>query len=222
MKRRQAMLFASAAATALALAGCAGGPSGSTTTAADNPPSTASSSSSSSSSDPTAENHNDADVMFAQMMIPHHTQAVEMCDSVLAKSGLDPKVADLAQRIRDAQQPEIERMTGWLQSWGEPLEAPDGESGGSAGHDMGNMDGSSGADGSGGMMSDADMKKLEEADAATASQLFLQQMTLHHEGAVAMAKDEIEQGSNPEAIALAREIVATQEAEIEEMKGLLR
>lgn len=216
MKRINALLLASAAAATLALTGCAGGPSGSATTAGDNPPSSAAA-----SSPTTPEAHNDADVRFAQMMIPHHTQAVEMSETVLAKSGLDPKVADLAQRIRDAQQPEIERMTGWLRSWGEPLEAPDGEAGGSEGHDMGTMDGSSETS-AGGMMSDADMKELEAADAATASRLFLQQMTLHHEGAVAMAKDEIEQGSNPEAIALAREIVAAQEAEIEEMKGLLR
>lgn len=214
MKRLQSLLLSASAVAALTLAGCAVEPSGT----AVGPPSDRPTASA-----PSAADGNDADVMFARMMIPHHAQAVKMSEILLAKSGVDPKVADLAQRIRDAQQPEIARMTGWLQSWGEPLAAPTDESGGaSGGHDMAGMGGSSTAGGSDGMMSDADMKDLEASDAATASRLFLQQMSVHHEGAVAMAKDEIKQGSNPEAIALAREIVAAQEAEIQEMKELLR
>ena len=54
-----------------------------------------------------------ADIMFAQMMIPHHQQAVEMSELALEKSA-DPDVLDLAEQIRDAQAPEIELMEGWL------------------------------------------------------------------------------------------------------------
>lgn len=67
---------------------------------------------------------NDADAMFAQKMIPHHAQAVEMSDIILAKEGVPAEVTDLATRIKAAQGPEIEKMTGWLQSWGQPTEAP--------------------------------------------------------------------------------------------------
>jgi uncharacterized protein (DUF305 family) len=70
-------------------------------------------------SDAAAE-HNQADIMFAQMMIPHHAQAVEMSDIVLAKPGLPAEITALATKIKDAQAPEIETMTGWLKTWNAP------------------------------------------------------------------------------------------------------
>ena len=66
---------------------------------------------------------NAGDVAFAQGMIPHHQQAVEM--AVIA---LDParkagtEVTDLATRIQGAQGPEIELMTGWLTGWGQSVD----------------------------------------------------------------------------------------------------
>ncbi|KRF09462.1 hypothetical protein ASH00_02640 [Arthrobacter sp. Soil782] len=152
--------------------------------------------------------HNDADVMFAQMMIPHHEQAVQMSDVVLAKDGLSPEITELATQVKDAQAPEIETMTGWLDAWGEPVE----------GHHMESADGEDGMDG---MLSEDQMGELEVAQGEEAARMFLESMTAHHNGAVDMAQEEIENGENPEAIALAEDIVETQEAEIEEMKELL-
>ena len=152
--------------------------------------------------------HNDADVMFAQMMIPHHEQAVQMSDVVLAKDGLSPEITELATQVKDAQAPEIETMTGWLDAWGEPVE----------GHHMESADGEDGMDG---MLSEDQMGELEAAEGEEAARMFLESMTAHHNGAVDMAQEEIENGENPEAIALAVDIVETQEAEIEEMKELL-
>ena len=152
--------------------------------------------------------HNDADVMFAQMMIPHHEQAVQMSDVVLAKEGLSPEITELATQVKDAQAPEIETMTGWLDAWGEPVE----------GHHMESADGDDGMDG---MLSEDQMGELEAAEGEEAARMFLESMTAHHNGAVDMAQEEIENGENPEAIALAEDIVETQEAEIEEMKELL-
>ena len=152
--------------------------------------------------------HNDADVMFAQMMIPHHEQAVQMSDVVLAKEGLSPEITELATQVKDAQAPEIETMTGWLDAWGEPVE----------GHHMESADGEDGMDG---MLSEDQMGELEAAEGEEAARMFLESMTAHHNGAVDMAQEEIENGENPEAIALAEDIVETQEAEIEEMKELL-
>ena len=164
--------------------------------------------------------HNDADVMFAQMMIPHHKQAVEMSEMMLAKDGISPEITDLATKIKDAQGPEIETMTGWLESWGEPME-PEG---GMEGHDMGDMgsDADAGSMGSmEGMMSEDQMSELDSAEGTEASRIFLESMTAHHEGAVSMAENEIENGQNPEAIELAETIVETQNAEIAEMEELL-
>jgi len=142
-----------------------------------------------------------ADVMFAQMMIPHHEQALEMSGIVLAKAGLAPEVAALAEEIQAAQGPEIAQLEDWLGEWDAPREG--------GGHEMS------------GMLSADELAALEAADAATASQLFLEQMIEHHEGAVEMAEEEIASGSHAGAIEMAEAIVATQTAEIERMQALL-
>jgi uncharacterized protein (DUF305 family) len=154
----------------------------------------------------TAETHDDADVMFAQHMIPHHRQAVEMSDMVLAKQGIDPRVIELANQIKAAQGPEIQLMQGWLTQWGTPAMPP------MSGHDTPAMQG---------MMSEADMTALTNAQGAEASKLFLTQMISHHEGAISMAQKEIKDGQAPAAIELANSIVASQQKEIETMRGIL-
>ena len=155
--------------------------------------------------------HNHADAMFAQMMIPHHQQAVEMSDMMLAKDNISPELVDLATRIKAAQGPEIEIMTTWLEAWGRPI-MPEG---GMDGHDMGSMGGMDG------MLDEDQMADLEAADGDDAARMFLESMTDHHEGAVDMAQEEIDNGENPEAIALAETIAETQLAEIREMEELL-
>lgn len=78
------------------------------------------SSSVSTSSASATEAHNQADAMFAQHMIPHHQQAIEMSDMLLGKQGIDPRVLDLAKQIKAAQAPEIEQMQTWLTQWACP------------------------------------------------------------------------------------------------------
>jgi uncharacterized protein (DUF305 family) len=239
--KRYLSLAALSLATALTLSAC-GTDSGSTTsntttdttsTEAAAPASSAAAeafpsadASTSTSSDAVSEEHNDADVMFAQMMIPHHKQAVEMSDMMLAKDGISPEITDLATKIKDAQGPEIETMTGWLEAWDEPME-PEG---GSEGHDMGDMGSGMGSDSESdagsmnsmeGMMSEDQMSELESADGTEASRIFLESMTAHHKGAIGMAQSEIDNGENPEAIELATSIVSTQQAEVDEMEELL-
>lgn len=153
---------------------------------------------------------NDQDVMFAQMMIPHHEQAIEMSDVILAKDGVDPEVTDLANQIKGAQGPEIEQLTTWLEEWGSPMEESGDMDHEAMGH--GSMDG---------MMSEEDMQALDAAQGAEAGQLFLEQMIVHHEGAVEMAQTQVDEGGNADAVAMAQEIVETQQAEISTMEDLL-
>ena len=160
----------------------------------------------------TSAEHNDADVEFAQGMIPHHQQAVEMAELALENSESDA-VRDLATRIKDAQGPEIEKMQGWLEDWDESMDAGEGGHSG-----MGSGDDSSGGEG---MMSDEDMEAMEATSGAEFDELFLEGMVAHHKGAVAMAEAELEDGEFPDALALAQEIIDAQEAEIEEMEALL-
>jgi uncharacterized protein (DUF305 family) len=155
-----------------------------------------------------AEAHTDADVTFAQQMIPHHTQAIEMSDTVLAKPGIDPRVTDLANQIKAAQGPEIQQMQGWLTQWGTaPMPPP------MSGHgDMADMSG---------MMSEQDMTALKDAQGVDAGKLFLTQMISHHEGAITMAQTEIKDGQYPSAVELAHAIVTGQQREIDTMNGIL-
>ncbi|WP_299169082.1 DUF305 domain-containing protein [uncultured Arthrobacter sp.] len=210
MTKRYLSMSALAIAATITLAGCGASDTPGTTTA----PETSTGSAAPETTQDTAAEHNDADVMFAQMMIPHHRQAVEMSEIMLAKDSISPEVRDLATQIRDAQAPEIETMTGWLETWGEPVE-PEG---GMEGHDMGNMGGAGEMQG---MMTEDQLAELEAAEGDEAARMFLESMTAHHNGAVEMAQEEIENGQYPDAIALAETIVETQQAEIEEMEALL-
>ena len=141
-----------------------------------------------------------SDIMFAQMMIPHHQQAVDM--GTLAETrALSPEVKALAAKIKSEQSPEITQMKGWLKDANASMDM---------GHDMG----------MGGMLSDSQMKALENAKGAEFDKLYLQGMIAHHQGAIAMA-DLIAQSTNPEAKKLAEAIVTGQTAEIATMQKLL-
>lgn len=183
---RVTFLTVAAVVTALALSACAGGS-----------PATPAASSSA----PAAATFNSDDVMFAQLMIPHHEQAVQMSEDVLAKNGVDPAVIALATQIKDAQAPEITIMNGWLSDWN------------AAKNGMAGM--------KDGMMSPDDMKALQDASGADAQALYLTQMIMHHEGAIAMAQAELRDGKNADALALADGIVRSQGSEIAQMKNLL-
>lgn len=157
--------------------------------------------------------HNRADVMFAMMMIPHHAQALQMSDLLLGKTGIDPQVTALARQIKDAQAPEIAQMRGWLASWGQPAPPTDAT--------MPPLDHGGSNHGHTGMMSQAELTQLQNATGADAQRLFLVGMTAHHEGAITMARDVLDEGSNAEVLALARSIVSSQQAEIATMRQLL-
>jgi uncharacterized protein (DUF305 family) len=193
--RRTIRLAGVLLAGGLALAACSGG---------DDQPA-------SSSSVPADATYNTADVTFAQDMVPHHEQAVEMAELVPDRS-TNPRVIDLAQRIEAAQGPEIDMLNGWLQDWGA---SSDEEAGGHSGMDHSGMD-------HGGMMSEEDMSALEDASGIDFDRMWLQMMLEHHTGAVGMAQTEITDGEDADAVAMAQDIRDSQSAEITEMEQLLQ
>ena len=152
---------------------------------------------------------NDADIAFLTGMKPHHEQAVEMSEMVLAA---DPpaEVAAIAQRVQEAQAPEIEQM--------ETMFADLGEKTGTMPHSGGH---SAGMAGHGGMMDDQDMAALMDASGADAARLYLEGMIRHHEGAIEASDAQIADGTYEPALELAQEIKMAQAAEISEMKALL-
>lgn len=151
----------------------------------------------------------DADAMFAQMMIPHHEQAVEMADIALEPArGASPQVIALAEQIKAAQDPEIAQMRAWLDEWGVP--------------EMGAMGDHAGHGGMEGMLSAEQLQAMRDAQGADFDRLFLEGMVAHHEGAIAMAEDVKANGDDPRVQELADAIIAGQQAEIDEMRGLLQ
>jgi uncharacterized protein (DUF305 family) len=200
MTRTRTLLAASAAlVAALTLASCA------TTDAASVDTPSAPSPAAELKAD--ASEFNEADIMFAQMMIPHHLQAVEMSDTLLAKTGISAETVALAEDIKAAQEPEIVQLNALLVAWGfDEMTAAD---------DMAGMDHSSG------MMSDEDTAALDSATGPDAERLYLEQMIEHHEGAIDMASPQVIDGENADAVELAESIESTQQKEISTMKKLL-
>ena len=148
--------------------------------------------------------HNAHDVTFAQMMIPHHQQAVELSALVPDRS-TNPAVVKLATTISGEQQPEIDAMKALLVQW----EVDPGAAGDHSGMPMD------------GMVDDATMAKLKSLKGAEFDTLWLQSMIGHHQGAIEMAGAEVAAGQNPDMISMAQNIVSAQQAEIDQMKKML-
>ncbi|MEU9051299.1 DUF305 domain-containing protein [Streptomyces sp. NPDC048384] len=202
---RRAALAATAVTAALVLVACGSGDHSDTASGAHP----------SSSTSATAGAHNAQDVSFAQGMIPHHRQAVEMAE-LAADRASSARVKDLATRIEKAQAPEIRTMSGWLKAWGEDVP--------SAAPGMDGMDhsgGHGGGSGMAGMMDQKDMDKLAKSSGKAFDSMFLTMMVEHHEGAVEMAGAEKAKGKYAPATALADDVITAQTAEIDEMNKLL-
>jgi uncharacterized protein (DUF305 family) len=200
---RHVATTAATVAAALTLAACGGT---SSPTAA---PSTTGSMPMTTAAPAAAGDHNQADVMFAQMMIPHHEQAIEMAGLASSRAS-STEVKALAAQIQAAQQPEIDEMKGWLAGWGAPTMS----------NDMGTKD--TGHDMAGGMMSSDDMATLEGLSGTAFDREFLTSMTTHHQGAVDMAEAEQANGSYQPAKTMAATIIRTQTEEINTMAELLK
>ncbi|MFI0367527.1 DUF305 domain-containing protein [Actinomadura sp. 1N219] len=204
MKRTLALAAVPALAISLAACGDGSGDAKGSTAGHSTPASAAP------SADAAQGGHNQQDVMFAQMMIPHHRQAIEMADLAAARAA-SPEVKGLAADIKKAQGPEIDQLSAWLTGWGATVPAPGTGGTGHEGH--GGMDG---------MMTAQEMKELEGAEGAAFDRAFLEMMIKHHRGAVTMARKEQSAGRSPAAKKMAGDIVTSQTAEITKMQNLLK
>ena len=144
-----------------------------------------------------------ADIMFLQMMIPHHQQAIDISDLALTKSA-DAELLALAKDIRDEQAAEIVKMKAWLKDAGADLEM-----GHSMDHSMG------------GMLSDSELAALKAATGKSFDLLWLKGMTGHHDGAIDMAAM-IENAKNPEIKSFGQAIVSSQSEQNKQMAAMLK
>ncbi|MFJ8074160.1 DUF305 domain-containing protein [Streptomyces sp. NPDC096176] len=147
---------------------------------------------------------NSADFGYAQMMILHHEQAVEMTALVPGRAE-STQVKRLAERIAAAQKPEVDAMRGWLKN-----NSGDAKAGGHA-HDHGAMPG---------MATAAQLKQLRAAKGGAFDELFLKLMITHHQGAITMASDVLSDGNNVLVEEMANDVIAQQTAEIGRMREM--
>lgn len=152
------------------------------------------------------------DVMFMQMMVPHHAQALRMSE-LAPDRARDPRVLKLAERIEAGQGPEITMMAGWLDE--RALEVP------SADDPMALDHGEHGHTSMEGMLSDAEMDALADARGAAFDRLYVTSMIGHHEGALSMADDTAGGGIDARVGELRDDVTASQTAEIARMQDLL-
>jgi uncharacterized protein (DUF305 family) len=145
-----------------------------------------------------------ADLEFARMMAVHHAQAVRMSRGLVEKPGVPERVRLIADFIAHDQQREIDEMTAWLQAWGQPAS---GHTHGGASH---------------GMLTEKQLRELDEATGAAASKLFLRLMIEHHTGAITAARSLLDGGGrNVYTHGLAKHVINEQTAENDAMRALL-
>ena len=142
-----------------------------------------------------------ADVMFLQMMIPHHQQAIDISNIAL-KTSKDSELLALARTIIKAQTAEIVQMKTWLK---------DAEATTEMGHSMG----------MGGMLDDAELSALSAATGKSFDVLWLKGMIGHHDGAIHMTTM-IQNASNSDIKTFGENVVKDQSAQIVQMNAMLK
>ena len=148
------------------------------------------------------------DADYARMMTPHHEQALELSALVGGRSA-SPEVADLAFRIDREQVEEVGQLQGFLRLRGGPV---DGAATGGTGT-MGSM---------AGMAGPAVLERLRTSSGPAFDRLWLETMTAHHEGALAMAREHLAAtGGTGALVEFSRTLLVSQQAEIDRMTTLL-
>lgn len=133
---------------------------------------------------------NGVDLHFLAMMTPHHQQAVDMSEIILAADGISEATADLAERIKIGQQEEIDTMVDWAEQW-----------------DQGDLMAHHAPHIANGMITPEQMDQLKSLSGEEADTRFLQLMHFHHAGAVAMTQDQIDNGGYQPLVELAQQMV---------------
>jgi uncharacterized protein (DUF305 family) len=149
--------------------------------------------------------YSSTDVWFIRMMIPHHTQAIEMA-SLAAERAHNPQITAIAERIKAAQLPEILQMRAWLKRHGLSEGVDD------QGHDHTTMPG---------MQSPTAMKALADAKGHAFDRMFVEMMSAHHQGAIDMAGVRLRSGGDLTVERMANAIGFEQEVEITRMRDIL-
>jgi uncharacterized protein (DUF305 family) len=172
----------------------------------------------------TAASDGSVDAGFARDMAAHHAQAVELAVLVRDRS-TDEEVRTVALDILLTQQNQIGQMAGWLATWDLPAAAsapPMAWMTGEHGHaTAATDDDATGYAAMPGWVARKDLLRLTDATGTDADRLFLQLMIPHHEGGVEMAEYAVERAQRPQVVALAENIVRSQDRELVALQAML-
>ena len=148
--------------------------------------------------------YNDVDVHFLGMMVPHHEQAIDMSDVLLASDVDDAEVRDLAQRIKEGQERENEQMRAWADEWGiqDDMEYHSKHI-------------------ANGMFHPEQLAEFESKAGDDLRTAFLEMMHFHHNHVIKMTQDEVDRGGYEPLREMAKEMIEVQTAEMGEMEELL-
>jgi uncharacterized protein (DUF305 family) len=154
--------------------------------------------------------NNAADVRFSLRMITHHRQTLELAALMQEKENVSDEIRTLAIKIASIHEPETAQLEGMLRAWGElDSTAQSQRLHASGGHQLP------------GMADDAEIDKLASLKGERSSRAFLELMIDHHRATIKVAEAEMADGSNAEAVALARTIAEIQRQELHRMRRML-
>jgi uncharacterized protein (DUF305 family) len=148
---------------------------------------------------------NPVDVMFLQMMLPHHAQGLAIV-RLASSRPIRGDVRNLAAAIEATQSAESATMAGWLTAWRQPSTVPDAahaSHGGTVG------------------TSAAEINRLAMTPDATFERDFLNLLLAHQDDAVQVARMETGAGIHPDARNLAERIDRSRSAQIKLILGFL-
>ena len=157
------------------------------------------------------------DAGFLRDMVVHHEQAVTLAMIVLSRATL-PAVREMAHDIATSQQQEAGLMTGWLQQWGLPVSTTAPPMAWMAHPTATAADADPPMPG---MATRRDVARLAVTRGRAADVLFCRLMRPHHLGALHMIDDVVERANRPEVIAIAGQMRAAQQREIDLLNRLL-
>ncbi|MEV1288531.1 DUF305 domain-containing protein [Micromonospora sp. NPDC049679] len=153
-----------------------------------------------------APGYSTLDTWYIRMMIPHHTQALQMA-ALAPNRAEDPRIRALADRIKASQGPEIHQLRAWLDARGLGPEDASGQ------HEHGTMRG---------MQTPEAMKALAAAKGDAFDRMFVQMMTDHHQGAIEMSRNMLRVGVDLTIQEIATSTATEQQIEITRMRELLK
>lgn len=134
---------------------------------------------------------------FIEHMIPHHQEAIDTAREVLERGGTTEEMRDLMNTIITAQTTEIESMQAWYKTWFDKQYQDSGTY-------------------------SPMMRELADLSGEDIDRAFLEDMIMHHMGAIMMARSIQPYIKHQEMSDLTQAIVTTQSAEISQMRKLLQ